>query len=279
MEKWPIGVFTSIGAGLGAGLGAVKEMGVPTVQLHSPPTNYLNEARANEVREQFKAAGITVTVVFCGFAGESYADIPTVHKTVGLVPAGPRAERLAIARQISDFAKTLGVGALGMHIGAVPEDASTAEYKDIVAAVRQVCDHCKGNGQRFHLETGQETVDVLLGFIGNVGRENLAINFDPANMILYGAGEPIAALQKAGKYVKSVHCKDAKWAAKPGKEWGQEMPLGKGDVNIENFVRTLKQIGYVGPLTIEREIHGDQQRKDIAEAIKLLERLRAEILC
>ena len=278
MEKWPIGVFTSIGAGLGAGLEAVKEMGVPTVQLHAPPADYLNEAKAKEVREKFKAAGIAVTVVFCGFEGESYADIPTVHKTVGLVPPGPRAERLAITKKISDFAKVLGCKVLGMHIGAVPEDAASAGYKDIVAAVREVCDYCKRNGQRFHLETGQETVDVLLRFIKDVGRDNLGINFDPANMILYGAGEPIAALQKAGKFVRSCHCKDAKWAANPGKEWGQEMPLGQGDVNIESFIRTLKQIGYVGPLTIEREISGDQQKQDIAAAIKLLEGLRAKIL-
>ena len=83
--------------------------------------------------------------------------------------------------------------------------------------------------------------------------DNLFINFDPANMILYGTGEPIAALKKVGRYVKSVHCKDGKWAQNPGKEWGQEVPLGEGDVGMENYLRTLKEIGYDGPLTIERE--------------------------
>ena len=120
---------------------------------------------------------------------------------------------------------------------------------------------------------------TLLRFIGDVGRDNIAINFDPANMILYGAGEPIAALKAAGSYVKSMHCKDATWAANPGQEWGEETPLGQGDVGMENFVRTLKEIGYEGPLTIEREISGDQQKKDIAQAVKLLEQLRADILC
>ena len=279
MERWPIGVFTSIGAGLGAGLGAVKELGVPTVQLHAPPADYLNEVKAKEVRHELTAADIAVTVVFCGFAGESYADIPTVHKTVGLVPAGPRAERVAITKRISDFAKVVGVEAIGMHIGAVPDDASAPGYREVVAVTQEVCDHCKANGQRLHLETGQESVDTLLGFFTNVARDNLAINFDPANLILYGVAEPIAALKRCGKYVKSCHCKDAKWAAKPGKEWGVEMPLGQGDVGMENFVKTLKAIGYEGPLTIEREIAGDQQKKDIAEAVKLLEKLRAEILC
>ena len=106
----------------------------------------------------------------------------------------------------------------------------------------------------------------------------MAVNFDPANMILYGSGEPIPALKKVGKYVKSVHCKDAKWAANPGKEWGVETPLGEGDVNIELFLSTLKEIGYFGPLTIEREISGEQQKKDIAAAVQLLKELRAKLL-
>ena len=279
MEKWPVGIFTSIGAGLGAGLDAVKEMGVPTVQLHAPPRDMLgDEAQAKQVKAQFDAAGIQVTVMFCGFEDESYADIPTVHKTVGLVPAGPRAERLAITKQISEFAKILEVPALGMHIGAVPEDASDAVYGEIVAVAQEVCDCCQANGQRFHLETGQESVDTLLRFFEDVGRDNLAINFDPANLILYGVAEPIEALKQCGKYVKSCHCKDANWADKPGEEWGAEMPLGQGQVGMENFIRTLKEIGYEGPLTIEREISGDQQKKDIAEAVSLLETLRQQIL-
>ena len=279
MEKWPIGIFTSIGAGLGAGLDAVKDLGVPTVQLHSPPADYLGDAaKAQEVKDQFASAGVAVTVVFCGFEGESYADIPTVHQTVGLAPEGPRAERVALTKQISDFACALGAPALGMHIGAVPEDANDPAYGPIVAVAQEVCDYCQGNGQGFNLETGQESVGTLLRFFSDVGRDNLAINFDPANLILYGVAEPIAALQRCGQYVKSCHCKDATWAGKRGEEWGEEKPLGQGAVGMENFIRTLKDVGYEGPLTIEREISGDQQKKDIAQAVALLEKLRAEIL-
>jgi sugar phosphate isomerase/epimerase len=278
MGKWPIGVFTSIGAGLGAGLEAVKEIGVPTVQLHTPPPEFRTPEKVAEIKQQFAEAGITVTVVFCGFEGESYADIPTVRKTIGLVPEETRAARLQETKEIADFTKALGVDVVAMHIGFVPEDPDDPRYAPLVAAAQEVCDYCAGNGQRFHLETGQESADGLLRFIQDVGRDNLAINFDPANMILYGSGEPIAALRQVGAYVKSVHCKDAKWAANPGQEWGEEMPLGQGDVGIENFLRTLKDLGYDGPLTIEREITGEQQKADIATAVKLLERLRAEIL-
>src|SRR5690606_4743920 len=114
-----------------------------------------------------------------------------------------------------------------------------------------------------------------------VDRDNLFINFDPANMILYGSGEPIEALRKVGHLVRSVHCKDAKWAAPElrGKEWGTEVPLGEGDVNIEIYLRTLKEIGYTGPLTIEREIPHDRERQkaDIGHAVRLLQELKQKI--
>ena len=119
---------------------------------------------------------------------------------------------------------------------------------------------------------------MLLDFFEDTGRDNLRVNFDPANMILYGSGEPIAALKLAGRYVRSVHCKDAKWAARPGEEWGEETPLGAGDVGLENYLRTLHEVGYTGPLTIEREVSGERQLADIGAAVKLLEGLRSKIL-
>jgi sugar phosphate isomerase/epimerase len=182
-------------------------------------------------------------------------------------------------KEISDFTRLLDVGVTALHLGFVPHDSRDPLYGQIVDVTRDVCDHCGGNGQNLHLETGQETADSLLQFIGDVGRDNLFINFDPANMILYGTGEPIAALKKVGAYVRSVHCKDAKWAARPGKEWGAEVPLGDGDVGMENYLRTLKEIGYTGPLTIEREIPQDpeRQKSEIGHAIRLLSQLRAKI--
>ena len=273
MEKMPIGVFTSIGSGLGASLDAVKQLGVHTVHLHAPPADLRRPEKAAEIRDQFADAGIAVTVVFCGFEGESYETIPVVQETIGLVPEATRAKRLKETLEISDFAKALGVDVIAMHLGAVPENPNHEDYPTIVGAVREVCDHCRDNGQGFHLETGQETVEALIRFIQAVGRENLAINFDPANMILYNAGEPIDALKKVGIYVKSVHCKDAKKTRFPDQKWYEDCPLGEGDVGMDDFVRTLKEIGYDGPLTIERE-YSEDQAGDIHEAVKLLERLR-----
>ena len=111
-------------------------------------------------------------------------------------------------------------------------------------------------------------------------RANLFVNFDPANMILYGTGEPIEALRKVGTYVHSIHCKDATWSEHPGESWGAEVPLGQGAVGMENYLRTLFELGYDGPLTIEREIPQDPERQkaEISHAINLLEQLKAKIL-
>jgi sugar phosphate isomerase/epimerase len=279
VDKWPIGVFASIDAGLGVKLEVVRELGIPTVHLHAPHRSARTPERAKAFSEQLRGMGISITVVFGGFEGESYADIPTVVRTVGLVPPETRAERTRELKEISDFARLLGVDAVGLHVGFVPHDQSDPLYKGIVAVTQEVCDHCRGNGQRLHLETGQESADALLQFIGTVQRDNLFINFDPANMILYGSGEPIAALRKVGKYVRSVHCKDGKWAADPGKQWGSEVPFGQGDVGAENFLRTLKELGYTGPLTIEREIAQEpaRQKAEIGQAVRLLNELKTKI--
>ena len=274
MEELGIGVFTSVGAGLGASLDFVKELGLDNVQLHTPPPEARSPERTSELKQQFEDAGIAITVVFCGFAGESYASIPVVKDTVGLVPPGTRDERLKETFEISDWTKAMGCDALGMHIGFIPEDRDNPIHKELVEVARQVCDYCGRNGQRFHLETGQESAEGLLAFMEDVGRDNLAVNFDPANMILYGTGEPLPALRKIASFVKSVHCKDGKWSEEPGVTWGAETPLGQGDVNIPLFVATLKEIGYRGPLTIEREVPGEQQKHDITEAVQLLRTLR-----
>ncbi|NUP99637.1 MAG: sugar phosphate isomerase/epimerase [Armatimonadetes bacterium] len=276
MEPWAIGVFTSVDAGLGVSLEGVKQLGVPTVQLHAPHGETRREVAA--IKQRCAEAGVTVTAVFCGFPGESYANIPTVKRTVGLVPEATFAERLQETKEIADFARGMGVDAVGMHIGFVPEDEGDPIFERVVDAARKVCDYCARNDQYFHLETGQESGAGLKHFFQAVDRRNLAINFDPANMILYGSGEPIEALKLVGRYVRSVHCKDANWAANPGQEWGEETPLGEGQVGIEKYLRTLKEIGYRGPLTIEREVSGERQLADLGGAVKLLQELREKIL-
>jgi sugar phosphate isomerase/epimerase len=278
-EKWPLGVFASVDAGLGVHLDVAHELGVPTIQLHAPAPATRTAEHARRFLARLGELRIRITCVFCGYSGESYADIPTVKETVGLVPAGTRAARTQETQQISDFARMLGVDCIGLHIGLVPHDPGDREYQDVLRVTREVCDHARSNGQRVHLETGQEPADVLLRFIGDTDRENLAINFDPANMILYGSGEPLDALRKVGRHVRSVHCKDAKWSDQPGVTWGQEVALGRGDVGIGDYLRVLEDLGYAGPLTIEREIPQDPERQktEIGDALALLRAEKAKL--
>jgi sugar phosphate isomerase/epimerase len=161
----------------------------------------------------------------------------------------------------------------------VPHVRNDPLYREVLVVTRDICDHCRRQRQALHLETGQESADSLVQFIGDVERDNLFVNFDPANMILYGSGEPIEALEKVGPWVRSVHCKDGKWAENPGREWGAEVPLGEGDVGMERYLRTLDKTGYRGPLTIEREIPQDpaRQKAEIGRALALLAELKKKI--
>jgi sugar phosphate isomerase/epimerase len=228
----------------------------------------------------------TVTTVFSAYEGESYADIPTVQRTVGFIPVATREAREARTRKVIDLAAELGVPSFACHIGFVPENKSTPDYAAVRDMVRRVCDYTAQKKMTFALETGQEPAHALKEFIQDVGRDNLRINFDPANLILYGTGDPIEALGALAPWVVSVHVKDGKWPAsdKPG-SLGTEMPLGEGAVGMDRFVAKLKAIGYRGPLTIEREVALEQEMddrhkeglshlSDIRNAISLLEKLR-----
>lgn len=278
-DRWPIGVFTSLDEGLGVRFDVLQELAIPTIQLHAPSVEHRQPQRVQELSDRLEKMGVTCSAVFGGFANESYQDIPTVAKTVGLVPPSTRAKRMTEMLEIAAFAHQLGCDTVGLHLGFIPPRSTGPAFEDLVSVTRELCDACARNDQYLHLETGQETAEGLLDFIDAVERHNLKINFDPANMIMYGTGEPIEALQKLGKHVRSVHCKDAKWSDQPGVTWGREVALGEGDVGIEDYLRTLLQLGYSGPLTIEREIpdQAEQQKADIGAASDLLRNLTAAL--
>lgn len=279
MEKWPIGVFASVDAGLGVSWDVIRKLQVPTIQLHAPQRQSRNPETAQKLRDQLEEMGVTLTAVFGGFEGESYADIPTVERTVGLVPEETRAARLAEMKEIADFAALMQCNVVALHLGFVPHETDDPRMPGIVEVTQALCDHSAANGQNVHLETGQETAEGLLAFMDLVQRDNLFVNFDPANMILYGTGEPIPTVRRIGPLVRSVHCKDGTWSDQPGKTWGAEVPLGEGDVDIRAYLKTLDEIGYEGPLTIEREIPQEPERQfaEIGAAVDLLKKLKAEL--
>ena len=265
--------------------------GVKSLGLRCGQLGIAGHVSINEVMPLWKATlaeeDFAITTVFGAYEGESYADIPTVQNTVGFIPRATRAAREARTRKVIDLAAELGVPGFACHIGFVPEDVSDPDYAAVREIVRRICDYTARYRMTVALETGQEPAHVMKAFIQDVGRENLRINFDPANLILYGTGDPIGALGVLAPWVISVHAKDGILPSpdKPG-SLGTEMPLGGGSVGIDRFVAKLKEIGYTGPLTIEREVSleqalDDRHREglshlaDIRNAISLLEKLRA----
>jgi sugar phosphate isomerase/epimerase len=255
---------------------ALKSWGVRCGQMGIPGDMPLDGAAARW-KQALAEENFIVVTVFAAYIGESYKDIPTVQRTVGFVPRATRAERELRTLAVADFARELGVPAIATHIGFVPEDSASEDYLAVREMVRRVCDHAAGHGQTFALETGQESAPVLLEFLLAAKRANLGINFDPANMILYGTGDPIAALDTLAPHVLTVHCKDGDWPPEnsPG-ALGEEKPLGQGSVGMQRFIAKLKEIGYKGPLTIEREASDPVQRQhDIAMGAELLRRLTA----
>jgi sugar phosphate isomerase/epimerase len=206
-------------------------------------------------------AGFPLLSVACAFDGESYADIPTVKDTVGIIPPRFRQERIERILAAANFAAHLGIPAVTAHIGYPPPDHSSPEYAIVRDDVRHIADQLAQNSQTFCLETGQETAAELNHFLDDVDRGNVRINFDPANMILYGTGDPIEALLLVAPRVYSVHAKDGDWPpAHDANALGTERPLGQGSVNIPRFLAACQQIGFSGPIFIEREIEDHAQR-------------------
>ncbi|MDP8979655.1 MAG: sugar phosphate isomerase/epimerase [Acidobacteriota bacterium] len=248
----------------------IEALGVRCGQLGIAGSVELSAALAKDWRSAFEQHQFTLITVIAAYNGESYADIPTVQRTVGFVPPETRAERELRTLAVSDFAAKLGAPGIGCHIGFVPEDAGDPDYAAVRDVVRRVCEHAARHGQTFALETGQEPAEVLLRFLHDVQRPNLGINFDPANMILYGTGDPIEALDILGGHILSVHAKDGDWPVREG-ALGTEKPLGEGAVGMERFVAKLREIGFRGPLNIEREVEDQLERlRDMRRGVELL---------
>jgi sugar phosphate isomerase/epimerase len=262
-----IGVMFWAGQDPAATLERYTKLGFRCGQLCIPGDLDLNCTPA--WKKALQEADFTVYTVFAAFEGESYLDIPTVRNTVGFIPRATRAEREKRMCDVADLAAELGVPSVATHIGCLPENSRDPDYIDVRDVVRRVCERV-GTPERyqvFALETGQESAAALLAFIGDVDCRNIGINFDPANMIMYGTGDPIEALGELARWVVSVHCKDGEYPPEnqPG-ALGEELPLGRGKVGIPRFVSELRRVGYKGPLAIEREAGEDERMRDIAAA-------------
>ncbi len=247
----------------------VREMGLTTCQLCSWKPNELTPELLERTKAAASAAGVTITLFWCGYSGPvawNYIDGPAL---TGLMPPEMRALRTQELKRGVDIAVTLGVPDIATHVGFLPLDSKDKNYLDAVAALKEIAEYAHDKGIYFNFETGQETPMVLLRCIQDIGMDNVGINLDPANLLMYGNANPVDALDIFGKYVRGVHAKDGEYPV-DGYELGVEKALGEGRVNFPALVAKLKAGGYTGALTIEREISGPKQIDDIKKAMELL---------
>lgn len=217
-----------------------------------------------------------ITAFWCGWVGPKRWNFTEGPETLGIVPVAYRAIRVQNLLDGAAFAKKLGVTDVATHMGFIPENMTDANYPGVVAAVRYIAMELKKNEQNLLFETGQETPVVLLRLFEEINTGNLFINLDPANLIMYGKANPVDALDVFGDYVRGVHAKDGKYPTN-GKELGHEVKVGEGKANFPALIKGLKEHGFDGSLTIEREISGEQQLIDIKETQAYLKQLIAEL--
>jgi len=266
-----LGLIIGMGKDPEAALQKVHDLDVPTCQVQ---TEDFSDAMREGIRAAVQKFNLEVTALNTSGPGPQVYDFYQGPLTIGLVPRQYRALRIAHFKQASDFAKKLGIPALHTHFGFIPENPSDSAYKDVLPALREVATYLKGNEQMMLYETGQETPITLLRAITDVGLENQFVNLDTANLILYGKGNPLDALDVIGKLVRGTHAKDGLFPTDP-KKLGEEVPIGQGKVDFPKLIARLKELGYDGPLTIEREISGPRQLEDIRKEKQYLEKLIA----
>jgi len=272
MAKLRLGTMVSLAKGPEEELAKVRDLGLPTCQVSCwEPQLYTGEM-AKRLMAACDKCNVEVTTIWAGTPGYKVWDFITGPRTIGLVPEWPRAMRLEALKRGADFAKQVNVPSITTHVGFIPEDPNDPRYNGVIDALKEIALYCGDLGLEFWFETGQETPVTLLRAIEDVGANNLGINLDPANLILYGKANPVDALDVFGKYVRGVHAKDGVYPTN-GRQLGKEKPLGEGLVDFPRLIPKLKSLGFQGALTIEREISGPQQIEDIKKAIKLLEPL------
>jgi sugar phosphate isomerase/epimerase len=248
------------------------ELGLNACQVVCWQRDLFTPEMAQRLRTAATQYAIEVTTIWTGLPGPAVWNFIEGPTTIGLVPEAYRAERVAALKAGADFAQQVGVPSITTHVGFIPETPSNPLYAGLLDALRDVVEYCGERDLAFWFETGQETPVTLLRVIEDLGYDNLGINLDPANLLMYGKANPVDALDVFGAYIAGVHAKDGEYPTN-GRELGMEKPLGEGRVNFPVLVPKLKALGYTGALTIEREISGPQQVKDIRRAIEVLSEL------
>ena len=257
------------GTDIDAKMKKAKEIGCECCQISIwDPAVYTDET-AEKILAAANKYGIEISTLWAGWTGPKEWNFTGGPMTLGLVPAAFRMQRAEELILGVDFAEKLGVARIATHVGFLPENMNDPDYLGVVAILRYVVKYCKTKNINFLFETGQETPVTLLRVIEELGLDNVGINMDTANLILYGKANSADAITVFGKYVMDTHIKDGLYPTN-GKSLGKEVKVGEGMANLPEVIRRLEAVGYTGNYVIEREISGDQQISDIIDTIAFL---------
>ena len=251
------------------------DLGVNATQIACGDPHHAKWSEGDAMPEAARASGLVLTGAMLGFPGEDYTTPQAIQATGGFGDPATRPERLERLAWALDRTVALGLADLTLHAGFLPEAGDPAR-KSMLDTLAKAGQMAAEKGVTLAFETGQETALLLRLTLDELKSPSIKVNFDPANMLLYDMGDPIHAIEILGPDIRSVHVKDARRPTIPG-QWGAEVPLGEGEVDIHRFIKTLKAIGYAGPLVVEREV-GDQagRLKDVKHGLDLLRRCLAE---
>lgn len=269
-------VYFNEAVGIEDKFASVKKLGISSCQLCSWNTKLWTDENAQLIKELSGKYEVEIAAVWCGWSGPAVWDFCDGQITLGLVPPDYRQVRIKELCSGADFAKGIGVTDVVTHMGFIPENPNDENFNSFCVAVREVSQYLKGNGQNLLFETGQETPVTMLRCFEKVGTDNLFVNLDTANLILYGKANPVDALEVFGKYVRNIHAKDGLYPTN-GHELGREVRIGEGKVDFSALFKKLKELGYNRSVIIEREIDGDEQIRDIVNAKEYLAKLIFEI--
>ena len=247
-------------------LASLNTLGLKRVQLALDPLR--SDPAWSDAGKRLADAGVTIGSGMMGCLGEDYTTLETIHRTGGLMLDEHWRQNFANAQAAADLAARMHISRVSFHAGFISPDSDGPEFAKLLDRVAQVADVFAKAGVGLLLESGQENAPTLEAFLARLGRKNVGVNFDPANIILYDMGDPIAALKRLLPSVRQVHIKDAVRTATPG-QWGREVPAGDGQVNWPAFFGILREGNFTGDLMIEREA-GPNRIADIQQAIMMI---------
>jgi len=228
------------------------ELGVGATQIACGDPHHARWAEGDDFPRVARDSGLLFSGAMLGFPGEDYSTPQTIQRTGGFGDPATRAERLAQLRWGIERTVALGLTDLTLHAGFLPE-VDHPDRPALLATLGEAGKMAADRGVTLAFETGQESALLLRLTLDELDSPHLKVNFDPANMLLYDMGDPLHAVEVLADRIRSVHVKDARRPTIPG-NWGQEVPIGQGEVNIPQFLRTLGAVGYAGPLMVEREV-------------------------